>query len=146
MTSDGQKAITYATVERVLVTVISSNDPTDDEFDAYYTWSHARDGAWDAKLVYSMGGALNAKQRRQTTSQVKPTDPSVAVMTDSVFMRGVVTALAAAAFGSKMKAFALDDFEAPFLHLALGRARSEAVRAEVARLIPEVTPGAATSA
>jgi hypothetical protein len=69
-------------------------------------------------LVETRGGGPDAKQRKVLAEAMKGEDTRVAVMTDSLLARGILTALAW--LGLPQRGFAMDDLRAagPYLELS----------------------------
>ena len=84
--------------------------PTDEEWKVYCDIASMHLGKARGQLVYSAGGAPNAKQRSLGAKLVKSgRPPPCAVMTKSAFVRGIVTVFDWL-FPGRYRAFNLTDF------------------------------------
>jgi hypothetical protein len=81
--------------DRVAVAVHDAIPPTDDEWDRWLARFRERHGLEMRVLVESNDGAgPNAKQRKALAAFTHQVDIRAAVLTDSVLVRGIITAIA----------------------------------------------------
>jgi hypothetical protein len=83
-------------------------------------------------LVVTEGGGPTPQQRREMVNAMGGREMVTAVVSDDIFIRGVVTALSW--FNSKIKSFPRSDLEGAMRYLQIPPARFDEVRAEVAAL------------
>jgi hypothetical protein len=79
--------------ERIFVAVLSAH-PTDAEWDRWIEMYLPRKGRDMRVVVESHHSGPDAKQRKKLSDALKGDDCRVAVMTESTFVRGIITALA----------------------------------------------------
>ena len=101
---------------RLYVAVLHGGQPTDEEWSRWVGLGVQRNGLEQRVLVESRGGGPTPKQRREIVSANKA-DARIAIMTDSTFVRGIVTAFSW--FDIKLRAFPLNghDVAVKFLDL-----------------------------
>lgn len=121
--------------DRVHVVIHDARPPTDDEWESYLAQLRERRDSHPRFFIESYGGGPDAKQRRALAEVVDKDAMRVAVLTDSIVARGILTALAwlglpqrAFAIGAQREAIAfleLDEDEAERLLEVLPRLRAE---------------------
>jgi hypothetical protein len=88
-------AIAFVVIDEILVLYYTERDPSDPEWDAWIAQINRREHR--AMLILTEGGAPNARQRAK---MVRETDygaalrPPMALLTDSMLLRGMMTAFA----------------------------------------------------
>lgn len=94
----------------ILFVVHGALPPTDEEWKVYCDLAAVNLGKLRGQLIYSAGGAPNAKQRSIGAKLVgSGRPPPCAVMTKSAFVRGIVTAFSWV-FPNRYRSFSLTDF------------------------------------
>src|SRR5262249_32868421 len=66
---------------------------------------------------FTDGGAPSVKQRSEWNNYLGGAQPRIAIVTNGMFARGVVTAMSW--FNSRIRAFAPDDYQDAFLHVGI---------------------------
>lgn len=98
------RTMQFRAVEDVFVVVHKADPPTEQEWEEYVDYCIALPQSCNKTLVLTLGGGPNAKQRNALQKRFLVEHPmTVAVMTDSTMVRGIVTALNW--FNPKAKAF-----------------------------------------
>ncbi len=131
----------YDTVDSVLVTVHGREQPTTTEYD---TWLRTVQSLMDTKsitglIVYTAGGYPDAKQRRQTYTlwaRYKQI-PNIAVMHDSVIVRGAFTALVWV-IGTTMQSFDLSQIVSACSHVGVAEVDVAPVTSTITKLARSV--------
>lgn len=125
--------------ERICVAVLSSDAPTDAEWERWIALLRARSGR-DCRVFVEPRGGPTPRQRRELAAATKDEDVRFAVLTDSMVVRGIVTALSW--LGVPHHAFALHQHLEAAAYLELTKDELERVEAELPRLRSEsLTPG-----
>jgi hypothetical protein len=130
--------------DRVAVAVHDSVPPTDNEWDRWLSYYRSRPGLPARALIESQHGVgPNATQRKLLIEDTRNIDVRAAILTDSLVVRGIVTAIAW--LGIPQRAFPTGQFRqaGEFLQLTdleLARAVEEIakLRAQVARARGEI--------
>jgi hypothetical protein len=117
--------------ERIFVAVLSSN-PTDSEWDRWIEMYGPRKGREMRVVVEAHNSGPNAKQRKKLSDALKGDDCRVAVMTESTFVRGIITALAW--LGIPQRGFPVDAHLQAANYLELEELELEQVMRELPRL------------
>src|SRR5687768_5091560 len=114
------KSMSFRTVSRIHITAHGREPPSDEEWNAYLHDIKAHLRELDALIVFTLGGAPTAAQRDATSKfwSGEPRRPRIAVLTPSVFVRTIVTALSWA-MGQQIRAFSADDLDSAFGYLTL---------------------------
>jgi hypothetical protein len=92
--------LAYELVGNCFVLAVSKESPGDDEWNAYITFvqSHLKKGMLPVALIASAGGGPTAAQRARLNDMTKKAGLvntlKAAVLTDSLLVRGMATALA----------------------------------------------------
>ncbi len=109
----------FVGVNDVLICVNSAKNPEDEEWQAYVLEGRAMLARYGEirVLVFSLGGGPNASQRSQINEEFKDRPQRVAVMLNSLLVRGMVTALSW--FNSQIRAFNLEQIDQACTHLGL---------------------------
>ncbi len=131
----------YDVVEGVLVTVHGREQPTEDE---YTTWLRSVQSFMDTQsiqgvVIYTGGGYPDVHQRRQTALMwSKYTHiPNIAVLHNSVIVRGVLTALGWV-IGKTLQGFNYAQVVPACAHVGLPDDRVPAVHGTIRRLARSV--------
>jgi hypothetical protein len=111
-------AMAMCKLDRLTVAVHHTSAPTSEEWDRWIALCVGQEGPIRV-LVESHGGAPNAKQRKALQEAVGGRDLRSAILSDSVVVRGVVTALAW--LGVSLRAFSLHDYPAVAEYLGLSK-------------------------
>lgn len=120
--------------DRFAIAVHDADAPTDDEWSRWLGHFKERPELREARaLIESRDGAgPNAKQRKQLAENTKGVDVRAAVLTESLLVRGIVTAIAWA--GIPQRAYALAQYEQAADFLELTPAERAWARAELSKL------------
>ena len=131
--------MTFRMVSRIHIAAHGREPPSDEEWAAYLHDVKANLRDIDALIVLTAGGALTATQRAATHKfwAGEPRRPRIAVLTPSVFVRTIVTAMSWA-MGQQIRAYNLDDIESALSYLTLTLAQRKSVREEIARMKREL--------
>lgn len=100
-------AMATCKLDRLTIAVHHSRPPSDEEWNRWVALCAAQEGPIRV-IVESHGGAPNAKQRKTLSDALAGRDLRSAILSDSIVVRGVVTALAW--LGISLRAFPLDDY------------------------------------
>ncbi|HET8935016.1 MAG TPA: hypothetical protein VFN67_16320 [Polyangiales bacterium] len=122
--------------ERVFTLVYGVNAPTAEEWARCLRLFRERAGCESRFLVETRGGGPDAKQRKVLAEVMRDQDTRVAVMTDSIVARGILTALAW--LGLPQRGFALNDLRAASEYLGLSSEERQRAAEELARLRDEI--------
>jgi hypothetical protein len=129
----------------IFVAVHSHAAPLDAEYDDGLRGYETHLGRFRGILIFTRGGAPNARQRKRTTDFWVGRDlPKTVIMTSSTVARGVVTALNWF-MAQKLKAIDSDDFAGAFDYLEVAPDERPAVQATVLRLDAQLRTPAATA-
>jgi hypothetical protein len=120
--------------ERVCVAVLYPNPPTDAEWQRWIALLRERSGSQARVLVETYAGP-NAAQRKTLAAATSGQDVRFAIMTDSIVVRGIVTALAW--LGVPHRAFALGQLPAAANFLELDPQELDRIHDELRRLRTE---------
>lgn len=118
--------------ERVFTVVYGAEAPTAEEWTRCLELFRERAGQPSRFLVETRGGGPDAKQRKVLADTLRNEDTRVAVMTDSILARGILTALAW--LGLPQRGFALNDLRAASEYLGLSSDELQHAAEELARL------------
>src|SRR4051812_35792692 len=110
-------AMAISRSDRVYALVYGAGAPTDEEWLHCLALCRERAGGDSRFLVETRGGGPDAKQRKVLADALKGEDARVAVMTDALLARGILTALAW--LGLPQRGFALHDLRAAGAYLEL---------------------------
>jgi len=116
---------------RVCVAVLHDTPPSADEWSRWLALLRERKGARLRVLVETHSGP-NAAQRKALAETLRDEDARFAIMTDSLLVRGIVTALAW--LGLPHHAFALDQLVPAGNYLELDAAEQAHLWQELSRL------------
>ena len=114
------KSKAYRQVKRIVLAVHNEKDPTDEEYAAYCEFCLGLPTYVNSYLIKTDGGNLTPKQRAATNETLKKRgtpEPTVAVVTPKVMVRGVVTALSW--FNKNIRSFAPTEIDAAMKYLGL---------------------------
>jgi hypothetical protein len=103
--------------DRLYLAVLVGQGPTDDEWNRWIALGGLRAGLDKRVLVEARGGGPSAKQRKEIIATDQAIDVRIAIMTESTFVRGIVTALTW--FGISLRAFPLHSHELAAKYLEL---------------------------
>lgn len=109
--------MTMSRDERVVVCVHDEQAPTDAEWDRWLQLLRERAGRDARAFVETRGGGPNAKQRKLLADAVKDLDLRCAILSDSMVVRGMVTAIAW--LGVPLRAFTPGEFRPAAEYLGL---------------------------
>jgi regulator of extracellular matrix RemA (YlzA/DUF370 family) len=109
-------AMAMCKIDRLRIAVHHTSPPTDEQWDRWIALCSEQDGPIRV-VVESHGGAPNAKQRRALSDALAGRDLRSAILSDSIVVRGVVTALAW--LGVSLRAFPLHDYPSVAAYLGL---------------------------
>ena len=127
------KTMTSKVVGHILVFVHASESPSDPEWDEALVLLRAvPDVARIRVLVFSSGGAPDARQRARLRTALGKTKATIAVLTPSALARAAATAIAW--FIPGLRVFDPDDIERAFDHLDAARAERPALTRTLAEL------------
>ena len=134
-------AMAISRSERVYTLVYGVQTPSDEEWAQCVALCQERAGRDSRFIVETRGGGPDAKQRKVLAEAMRDEDTRVAVMTDSLVARGILTALAW--LGLPQRGFALQDLRAAGSYLELTteeltHAATELERLRVALEIEEI--------
>lgn len=118
--------------DRLFTVVYGVDAPTEEEWTRCLALFREREGRETRFLVESRGGGPDAKQRKTLAETLRNADTRVAVMTDSIVARGILTALAW--LGLPQRGFALHDLRAASEYLGLSSEELQHAGEELARL------------
>ena len=118
--------------ERVFTVVYGADAPTNEEWTRCLALFQERAGQPSRFLVQTHGGGPDAKQRKVLADTLRNEDARIAVMTDSILARGILTALAW--LGLPQRGFALHDLRAAAEYLGLSSEELQHAGEELARL------------
>ena len=116
---------------RVCVAVLRDAPPTQEEWSSWLTLLRARKGAPVRVLVETQSGP-NASQRKALSDTLRDEDARFAILTDSLIVRGIVTALAW--LGLPHHAFAPSQHVQACNYLDLSTEEREEAERELSRL------------
>lgn len=141
------KSMIFRTVSRIHIAAHGREPPSDEEWTAYLVDIKANLRDIDAIIVLTAGGAPTAAQREATSKfwAGEPRRPRIAVVTPSVFVRTIVTAMSWA-MGQQIRAFSVEDLEGACSYLTLTIEQRRRVREEIARLQRELSEITSSSA
>jgi hypothetical protein len=117
---------------RVHVAIHDAAPPTDAEWTGWLELIREARAAHPRFYVETHGGGPDAKQRRALGEVVDKAEMRVAVLTESLVARGIVTALAW--LGFSQRAFGLTEQHAAFAYLELEAEEVKCVLEELPRL------------
>jgi hypothetical protein len=118
--------------DRVYTLVYGADPPTDEEWSQCLAMFRERTGQDTRCIVQTRGGGPDAKQRKVLADTMRNEDTRVAVMTDSIVARGILTALAW--LGLPQCGFALNDLHAAANYLGLSSEELQHAEQELERL------------
>jgi hypothetical protein len=107
-------------------------EPTNEEWDGYLSRLKGKRASTLGLLVFTSGGAPNAVQRTKLNDWIGKDSYARAVLSDSMLVRGVITALAW--FDPAIKAFSPSQLEEAYVYLKVPPAERAKFRATVNRL------------
>jgi hypothetical protein len=122
---------------RVYVAVLSSEAPTDAEWERWIELLRERAGR-DRRVLVETRGGPTPRQRRELADALKEEDVRFAVLTSSIAVRGIITALSW--LGVPHGAFAPQEHRQAAEFLELTDAELARVEAELPRLREESQP------
>lgn len=133
------RTLVWELVGPVFVIAQGETEPTDDDYSGALRGYAQHLGKFTGILVYTIGGAPNAAQRKATSEFWRGKElPVTVVMTSSAIARGAITALNWV-LPQQMKAVKADDFAAAFANMNTPAEYHAQVRDAVARLRPQVS-------
>jgi hypothetical protein len=109
--------MTMSSDERVMVCVHDEHAPTDAEWDRWIELLRQRVGRDARVFVETRGGGPNAKQRKLLADAAKDLDLRSAVLSDSIVVRGILTAIAW--LGVPLRAFSPGEYRPAAEYLGL---------------------------
>lgn len=118
--------------DRVYTLVYGEDPPTDEEWTRCIALFRERAGQDSRFIVETHGGGPDAKQRKVLADAMRNEDTLVAVMTESLVARGILTALAW--LGLPQRGFALHDLHAAASYLGLSREELQHAAEDLARM------------
>jgi hypothetical protein len=127
-------AMTIWGVDRVCLAVLYAKPPTDEEWTAWIALLRTRAGR-DARILVETQSGPNAAQRSALVEATRDLDVRFAILTDSIIVRGIVTALAW--LGVPHRAFGSDEHLRAAEYLELAPEELERVQRELPRLRQE---------
>lgn len=107
----------------------TNKQPSDPEWDRYFTELVRHDPERMKSLVFTDGGALNSAQRKQVNDFLRGRTSICAVVTANAVVRGVVTALGW--FNPKIRAYGPEQVEEALHYLQVGRDELVLVKREI---------------
>lgn len=113
----------------IMITIHTDRPPSDPEWREYIDSLRGRDLTELRSIVFTDGGAPSSKQRKELNEFLSGTAVNGIVVSESLAVRGVVTALSW--FNPKIKPFAPDDFQAGLTYLKILPEEREAIREAV---------------
>jgi hypothetical protein len=116
--------------------VYGADAPSGEEWTRCVARCRERAGLESRFLVETHGGVPDAKQRKVLAEALRNEDTRVAVMTDSLVARGILTALAW--LGLPQRGFALHDLHAAGAYLALTGEELQRAADDLSRLRSEL--------
>ncbi len=117
-------------VDGVLLVVHGHEPPSDDEWEAYLAQVKLVVATGRPRaMAVTEGGAPSLSQRTQLNRILRGTRAIGAVVSDSGFVRGIVTALSW--FNRGVRSFSPEDFEAACAHLELSDAQLHGLRSRL---------------
>lgn len=134
------KTMVYEYVDGVFITVHSTKDPTEDEWETYLKFYKESAKTCTRALVITNGGGPNAGQRNKMNLMLKGVPMVAAICTNATVVRGIVTALNW--FNPNVRAFPRDDATEALRYLKVGDTAMPRLLLEVAKLrrsVPEQT-------
>jgi hypothetical protein len=130
------KRLAFAFQTNLAILVIGAQTPTDEEHRECQTAMAKQDLDKIRSLVLDAGGGLTAAQRKASADLMKGRVHVSAVVSDSPFVRGIVTALSW--FGHKVSAFHPDKLDDALAYLSVPSYDRQRVRDTVLRLQKDV--------
>jgi hypothetical protein len=131
------KTMTWKVVGHILVFVHGPDSPSDGEWDeAMVLFRAVPDVARIRVLVFTGGGAPDARQRAKLHTALGKTKATIAVLTPSALARAAGTAIAW--FNPGLRVFDPDDIERAFDHLDAARAERPVLSRTLAELRREM--------
>jgi hypothetical protein len=131
----------FRVIQGILVVVNADVSPSDEDYDAYVEFiAKEMPKTVSRCLVVSAGGAPNARQRERSNQMLRErglSQAKVAVVTNSLMVRGVVTALSW--FNPQMKAFSELDLQGALKYLDSIPAQRGAIGVEVRMMQAQMT-------
>jgi hypothetical protein len=118
-------------VDRVCLAVSYAKAPTDEEWAACLAMMRTRAGR-DARVLVDAETGPNSAQRSALVEATRDMDVRFAILTDSIIVRGMVTALAW--LGVPHRAFGTDEYLKAVKYLELTPEELESVERELPRL------------
>jgi hypothetical protein len=118
-------------VDRVCLAVLYAKPPSDEEWAAWLALLRTRAGQ-DARILVETHSGPNAAQRSALVEATRDLDVRFAILTDSIIVRGIVTALAW--LGVPHRAFGTDQHLPAAKYLELTGEELERVHSELPRL------------
>jgi hypothetical protein len=118
-------------VDRVCLAVLYAKPPTDEEWVAWIALLRTRAGQ-DARVLVETHSGPNAAQRSALAEATRDLDVRFAILTDSIIVRGIVTALAW--LGVPHRAFGTDEHLPAAKYLELTPEELERIVSELPRL------------
>jgi hypothetical protein len=129
-------AMTMCRLDRVLIAVNDEQPLTDGEWDTWISLCLERAGKDARALIETRGqGGPNAKQRKRLVELQQKVDIRFAIASDSLVVRGIVTAVAW--LGVPLRAFEPDDYTAAAEFLELSASELSCVVDTLPRLRQE---------
>ena len=122
--------------DRVYAIVYGAQTPSADEWARCLEMCRERTGLSSRFVVETHGGGPDAKQRKALADLLRHEDARVAVLTDSIVARGILTALAW--LGLPQRGFAPGDLRGAASYLELSADEMQTVFEELTRLRSEL--------
>ena len=131
------KNLVFKQIANVLIAAHSSNDPSDEEWEAFKRFSMELPAEVDRYVIATDGGGPSAKQRAAVNEVVKwRAQPRVVIISSSTLVRGPVSALSW--FNPRIRAFAPPEFHEAMKYLELTPTQSGQVGVELRKLQAEL--------
>ncbi len=129
----------FKVIDRLFIVAYGSQNPTDDEWNAYLTDVERHGIDRTMQLIATDGGGPTAVQRRVLNDVLAGRAVPVAVVSSSPRIRYVVTALSW--FNRRIKAFPPTSLRDAIAYLEIPASRAELIQREMTRLEEELERG-----
>jgi len=124
--------LAFSAMEDLVVVVYGAKDPSNADIEEVVGVFKKLDMSRIPSLIVSHGGAPNALQREMLLTSIGTAEHLSAVMSDSLRVRGVVTALSW--FKENIKAFSKSKLGSALEYLNISPSRNETIAKEIDRL------------
>lgn len=122
----------WKVIDRLVIVVLGTEEPTDAEWEDYLRAVERHGIDRTMQLVVTEGGGPNAMQRRYLSSLLARRSVPVAVVSGSVTIRAVVTAMSW--FNHRIRGFPPTSLRDAIAYLAIPASRTELIEREVAAM------------